>query len=50
MTVMFHDIHKDEKHQEDMEEDRILGAVLGEVLDADDTIIHSTNPRKVLRN
>ena len=43
MTVMFHDIHADGKHQEDMEEDRILGAVLDEVLYADDTIIHSQN-------
>ena len=30
-----------------MEEDRILGAVLDEVLYADDTIIHSTNPKRV---
>ena len=44
MTVLFHDIHEDEQLQEELDEDRILGAVCDEVLYADDTIIHSTKP------
>ena len=47
MTVMFHDIHNDTQHQKDMGTDRILGAVFDEVLYADDTIIHSTDAKKV---
>ena len=47
MTVMFHDIHNDTQHQKDMGVDRILGAVFDEVLYADDTIIHSTDAKKV---
>ena len=47
MTVMFHDIHNNEEHQKEMEDERILGAVFDEVLYADDTIIHSTDAKKV---
>ena len=36
--------------QEELKEDRILGAMLDEVLYADDTIIHSTNPQKLEKN
>jgi len=41
MTVMFHDIHTDEKLNEELEEDKILGTILHEILYADDTIIYS---------
>ena len=47
MTVMFHDIHNSAEYQAEMAEDRILGAVFDEVLYADDTIIHSTDAKKV---
>ena len=47
MTVMFHDIHNNAEHQAEMADDRILGAVFDEVLYADDTIIHSTDAKKV---
>ena len=43
MMAMFHDIHADRKHDEDLEEDRILGAMFDEILYADDTIILSTD-------
>ena len=33
--------------KEEIEEDRILGAVLDEVLYADDTIIHFTSPKQI---
>ncbi len=47
MTVLFHDIQKDSKLQDELKEDRILGAVYDEVLYADDTIIHSRNPETI---
>jgi hypothetical protein len=47
MTVMFHDIHNNKEHQAEMTQERILGAVFDEVLYADDTIIHSTDAKKV---
>ena len=47
MTVLFHDIHNDPILQEELKEDRILGAILDEVLYADDTIIHSTSPEQL---
>ena len=49
MTLMFHDIHKDEDLQGELEEDRILGAMCDEVLYADDTILHSTNHEKLTK-
>ena len=47
MTVMFHDIHKDDDLEKELKEDRILGALFDEILYADDTIIHTTSPEKV---
>ena len=49
MTVMFHDIHADEQLNEELKEDRILGAMFDEILYADDTIIHSTTSDKVAK-
>ena len=43
MTVLFHDIHKDENLNNELEQDRVLGAMFDEILYADDTIIHSTS-------
>ena len=38
-TVMFHDIHKNEKLRKAFDEDKILGTLFDEILYADDTII-----------
>lgn len=43
MTVMFHDIHKDEQMNSDLDQNRVSGALFNEILYADDTIIHSTD-------
>ena len=48
MTVMLHDIHEDKLLNRNLQEDRILGSLLDGILYADDTIIHSTAPEKVL--
>ena len=44
---MFHDIHLDENLNEKLEEDKILGTILHEILYADDTIIYSRNKETV---
>ena len=41
MTAMFHDIHISSEFQQNLENDRVLGALFDEILYADDTIIYS---------
>ena len=48
MTVLFHDVHSDEKLKKKLEKDQIIGALFHEILYADDTIIHYTTPEKSL--
>ena len=43
MTVLFHDIHFDPDLERELQEDKIIGVVLHEILYADDTIIYSRN-------
>ena len=42
---MFHDIHNDNILNGELEEDRIIGAMLDEILNAADTRIHSRNSK-----
>ena len=45
MTVMFHDIHEDKELDSLLKEDQVIGAMIHELLYADDTIIYSRNPK-----
>ena len=47
MTVLFHDIPKEEALSKDLERHRLIGALFDEILYAGDTIIHSTTPESV---
>ena len=49
MTVMFHDIHKDEELEEELAENQVIGAMIHELLYADDTIIYSRNPETLTK-
>ena len=49
MTVMFHDIHLDEELEEELEENQVIGAMIHELLYADDTIIYSRNPQTLTK-
>ena len=60
MTVFFHDVHKNDELEQMLKEDQIIGAMVHELLYADDTIIYSKNletltkllqrkPRKMLK-
>ena len=45
MTVMFHELHDNHQLREDLDDDKVLGALFHEILYADDTIIYSRNPK-----
>lgn len=45
MNVMFHDLHDNHELREDLDDDKVLGALFHEILYADDTIIYSRNTR-----
>ena len=50
MIVSFHDIHQDQDLEDELEEERILGAVFDEILYADDTMLLANNTKNYLKN
>ena len=49
MNVMFHDIHLDKELEEELEENQVIGAMIHELLYADDTIIYSRSPETLTK-